>query len=1074
MKDAASKQPLSASSEAELQQHREAIRRELLRTNTAAVTVLLVVLGLALGAVVHTNRAEKERVRAVAAERQARENLWQAYLAQARSSRASNRAGRRFDSLDALRLAAQMRPALELREEAAACLALADLRVIHPRFAAGRMNVSLSPDFEQYACAGPGGTIELRRMADDQRLVELPAQANSIGWVHHLSPDGRFLPVRYHDGWLRVWNLAEGRIVLEVPTAHLQIGVDFSADSRRLAVVDDTGALLIYEVASGKIFTRHRALSGVTRIRFSPDGRALAVCSETDSTARVLNIDDGKVLTELPHGAGIRNVSWSPDGQVVVTSGDDGRACLWRISEQKAFLVLPGHQAAVIEAEFHPNGLLLASASWDGLIRLWDVATGELCAVLARTGNILRFTRDGRYLSFYWENGQHLHLCEVASQLACRLLSPSHKKDPDPVAASSTAQLCVSFSPDGRVLASGHIDGFRLWDVDRLCEINHVPGAPVRSVFFDSSGSSLYSSGDGGFFKWGVEQLCKTNETTPIVPETLARGWCHRAAMAPDGSEIAHIQDGKLHLHRSRRVLDSFPHTTFLAFSPDSRWLAASAWHKEGGRIWEWRQGRVIRDFAQGASLDIRFSPDNQWLILAGSEEYSFQNVHTGQAGKSIERTNAAAGCGFLAFTDDGTMMACIRSRTQIQLIDTRTFERLVTLEVSPSQTIGGLAFNPSGTKLVAATGTPALQFWDLVLLKKGLAETALDWPPRLPDSNPSLTKPEFPKPAGGSRRTFSIALALGGAALAILLGLSILNHQRRLVRSHHEIDQLAMQRSQQLEHARRELAHNEKMKALGTLATGIAHDFNNLLSVIRMGNNLAHRRNTSPQDRQESNAAIERAVQQGKNLIRSMLGYSRDHGQVCQYSIVKLVEDTVGLLTKQFLSGITLLLELDSQVPALHGARGELEQILLNLIVNASEAMDGRGTLRIAVGPASPTGHTFVLRPQPAQGYVELVVSDSGPGIAPELQSRIFEPFFSTKSFGTTRGTGLGLSLVYSLAQKNGFGLALQSSPDRGTTFRLFLPANPVQVDAGAQEIPALNSPVCSTSTLARTQDPS
>src|SRR4030095_11895829 len=117
--------------------------------------------------------------------------------------------------------------------------------------------------------------------------------------------------------------------------------------------------------------------------------------------------------------------------------------------------------------------------------------------------------------------------------------------------------------------------------------------------------------------------------------------------------------------------------------------------------------------------------------------------------------------------------------------------------------------------------------------------------------------------------------------------------------------------------------------------------------------------------------------------------------------------------------------------------SRGRLEQVLLNLLVNAAEAMEGSGSLRLTVHPLAQAWPSFVVRPRAAERYVELAVTDSGPGIKPEIVERIFEPFFTTKGARTSPGTGLGLSMVYSIAEQDGLGISLETKLGVGTTFR-------------------------------------
>ena len=167
----------------------------------------------------------------------------------------------------------------------------------------------------------------------------------------------------------------------------------------------------------------------------------------------------------------------------------------------------------------------------------------------------------------------------------------------------------------------------------------------------------------------------------------------------------------------------------------------------------------------------------------------------------------------------------------------------------------------------------------------------------------------------------------------------------------------------------------------------------------------------------------------------------TRKPGASGRYSVADLTEEIVTLLNQQFLSGIQLTLELDRTTPQVTGVKNRLEQILLNLIVNAAESMDGKGSLRVAVRLADASQSDFLLRPRPATQYVEIIVADSGPGISEEHRERIFEPFFTTKAVGATPGTGLGLSMVYSIAEEEGLGISLETVPGKGSTFRITVP---------------------------------
>src|SRR5262245_45792629 len=161
-----------------LRSQSEKIRRGLLRTNSAAVVILLLVIALALVAMLQADRAGRERARAVQAEQEARERLWRSYEAQARSARASTQAGHRFESLEALRNAALIRPSLELRNDAIASLTVADLRLALSLPPIPHVAVAMDGTFERYAILDQQGRIQIRRCADEEVLLELPPLTN--------------------------------------------------------------------------------------------------------------------------------------------------------------------------------------------------------------------------------------------------------------------------------------------------------------------------------------------------------------------------------------------------------------------------------------------------------------------------------------------------------------------------------------------------------------------------------------------------------------------------------------------------------------------------------------------------------------------------------------------------------------------------------------------------------------------------------------------------------------------------------------------------------------------------------
>lgn len=229
-----------------------------------------------------------------------------------------------------------------------------------------------------------------------------------------------------------------------------------------------------------------------------------------------------------------------------------------------------------------------------------------------------------------------------------------------------------------------------------------------------------------------------------------------------------------------------------------------------------------------------------------------------------------------------------------------------------------------------------------------------------------------------------------------------------------------------------RRMRHHEKMVAMGQLAGGVAHEINSpLAGILSFAQILARDADRSQED-VEALGMIENAARRAARIVDSLLRFSRVPSQQ-QWALVDLgrvVEDARLLLEVQLRGKqITLVNEAPKDSLFVHGSSGELHQVLVNLLRNASQA--------IGEGPG-----TIVVKGERRGTEMLLSVSDTGHGIPPEVLDRIFDPFFTTKEEGA--GTGLGLSICYRIAESHGGRIEVESEPGRGTRFRLFLPAEP------------------------------
>ena len=251
------------------------------------------------------------------------------------------------------------------------------------------------------------------------------------------------------------------------------------------------------------------------------------------------------------------------------------------------------------------------------------------------------------------------------------------------------------------------------------------------------------------------------------------------------------------------------------------------------------------------------------------------------------------------------------------------------------------------------------------------------------------------------------------------------------------------------------QVGQTSKMEAVGQLAGGVAHDFNNLLTVIMSYGAMLVERLDPGEDRedvQEITAAADRAA----GLTRQLLAFSRQ--QVMQPRVMDL-NDVIGGLEKMLhrLIGedVELQITLDPRIEAINADPGQLEQVLMNLVVNARDAMPGGGRLTITTSNSelSAESATGTLRAPDGQ-YVMLAVSDSGCGMSRAVQQRIFDPFFTTKEQG--RGTGLGLATVYGIVKQSGGEIYVYSEVGRGTTFKIYFPRFILGTEQRPDEVPS------------------
>ncbi|MDP2260770.1 MAG: ATP-binding protein [Caulobacter sp.] len=273
------------------------------------------------------------------------------------------------------------------------------------------------------------------------------------------------------------------------------------------------------------------------------------------------------------------------------------------------------------------------------------------------------------------------------------------------------------------------------------------------------------------------------------------------------------------------------------------------------------------------------------------------------------------------------------------------------------------------------------------------------------------------------------LVLALGALAVGILAVA-----QTALMRANRELADQAQALRDQIrdrEKAEEALRQSQKMEAIGRLTGGIAHDFNNLLMVASSGIELLER-TTDPERRRKLSEGVRQAVARGAALTSQLLAFSRQAPM--KSAVLDLRGQIEGLrfmLERSLREDIALVIDIPGDLWPVEADAGELELALLNLAINARDAMPEGGTFTLSARNLAGSAET--------PDAVRLEITDTGVGIPEATLSRVFEPFFTTKEVG--RGTGLGLSQVYGFARSSGGSVEVRSQPGAGTTFAITLP---------------------------------
>jgi WD40 repeat protein/predicted Ser/Thr protein kinase len=718
---------------------------------SASLALLHLVLGLGLAGIVwqwrraETNAADAhfKAERARSAEAEATEQLWRSLVQQARAERRTGEAGQRHRALEAVTRAAAIQTSLELRNEAIAALVLPDLNFAPLWTIPYTVPVTdFTPSLTHFAVATASGRIRMFRASDARE--ENPFPAIGAGWAQQFrfSPDARFVAASYTTGSNVLWEVETRTQVLSWAPGRL--AGQFSPDSRRL-LTGGSGLVRCLSIPDGRELWRQQVGPRLWGLVVHPRQKYFACFFEGSRHVELRNLDSGELVRSLAHPSPAGILTWSPDGNRLVVGVENGWIYSWDADSEIAPESWKAQDDAVVSLTFAPSGQWLVSSAWDGMVRFWSWP-GRSLAVMAHgyTMQAPRFDSDGRRLAGLLK-GPVLGQFEVTPSIGFRRF---------PVALGERrGAWSLDVSPDGKLVAAGYTDGVRLFDFATGRELAFQPAGQCRSAIFMPDGNGLVTSGPPGLAHWPIERMTAAGGVRfgprQVIRDDLTFIF---ASMTADGRWVAAADFGhgrvavyEVNHPTNRFELKNHPDIQHVAISPDGRWVASGTWNGRGIKIWDVSSRQLVKELEMGRAAGV-FSPDNRFLVT-GSDRIQVWEVGTWREIYHTDREAAFVGLG--ALTPDGRILAIIRDRRAVQLLEADTGRVLADLEAPGGIPISWVRFTPDGTSLLALEWTRGIQVWDLRRLRTELAALNLDWEmPASPAGNEVARRPKVVEPA--------------------------------------------------------------------------------------------------------------------------------------------------------------------------------------------------------------------------------------------------------------------------------------------------------------------------------------
>jgi len=738
---------------------RWARRNPVVATLSAALVLVLAL--TTFGAVVVSFQLNDALVKARAAERDGKKQLFDSLVSEARARRFSGRAGQRFETLDSIRKAVALARELdlppqtfdELRDLAISALTLADIRPIRDwqGWPPGSRDIAFDAAGERYARGDEQGRITVRRVRDDAEIATW--KGDPYFRVQGFDETGQHLFLHDPAGKTsRRLSIAAARAGQAQGTA-ADLPENISrvlTGDRQLEVLLDsqTGAFDVREAATGKHL--HRVAFGKWAVRPQPVtgviwemhpwrhdlAVSLGAWNEPENeTVRVIDLDGGTVLAELALNQGTHtsgHMAWHPDGRTLAVAYA-WHVHLWDVPTRTRIFT-PAHQGGGLSARIGRTGQVMSTYStWAQGVKFWHPHTGRV--LLSMPGLAVHPTAlapDGRIFT-HRIDGTRVQLWATEPSPVLRVLVRG------PARGRVSEYRVNSVHKDGRLLAVGSSHGVSLFDLDLGLDVGHLDIGGALTVRFDPGTGDLLTRGLRGQWRWPVRfdgPLRDTVQVGPPVCLSAERASDRKLDLSGDGEVIA-LAGGTRAVVLGRDpaqdpvVLQPLRDCRDLSVSPDGK-LVATGNHSPGPNnettvVWNAQTGQRIRELPLPGWSQARFSPDGQWLFAKNEATARFWRVSTWEEGPEAPRGTYHDQP---AFDPAGRFVAYERGDGAVRLVEAPTGRPLGALENPDQGRSHFSSFTPDGRFLIATNmDSPSINVWDLVELRKHLAEVELDWP---------------------------------------------------------------------------------------------------------------------------------------------------------------------------------------------------------------------------------------------------------------------------------------------------------------------------------------------------------